>query len=277
MQLHHHGDIFQSNVHKQIAWDVTWKLIRSYAHFNCLSWKKSNRHIFITKLLTKSLPLSRLCKQRQRELYRELTCPGCENVTMEDWGHMFSCPALKDRWDKAWVNIRQRWKTHLDKKRKHGTKSPNNTSSNRDVFTDNQWNFKINHFIMQSLGTSASAIQFDAFIKWAMEVKVFYCEVDRLKSTLQIGTEEATDLWALLLDTVIDEFYEIVWKYRCELMIDWERQHNITPDAKRNYSTRISLEYQQPETTDSQELSLTRKDREILALPHIWKQVRNMI
>ena len=60
-------------------------------------------------------------------------------------------------------------------------------------------------------------------------------------------------------------------------MIDWKRQHNITPDAKRNYSTRISLEYQQPETTDSQELSLTRKDREILALPHIWKQVRNII
>jgi len=127
-----------------------------------------------------------------------------------------------------------------------------------------------------------------------LEIKVSNTVVSTIDRSLGCGLSTSKHMTIALLWELVKLIKAVIWTTRCEFMIALEQRVNITMQDKRGnirnnscsntgerfncvpteFLDDVSLEESLTNTNTRTTTAITRKDRQIAALPSVWTQVK---
>ncbi len=192
-----------------LNWKNTWNTLKGLQGKRCSSIKKSKALMFRIKCLNKLLPTKDICYQRNPTLYQTKTCVACI-AKVESLEHLADCQIYQKIWEKVERMIIEELEYKLSSK----------------------WEVRIS---MQSL--------YNVFLGPSKETQLQRRKLHIRGLTNTSLVSETKDLLgsaskankAICWFTEIfwSNFFEKIWKFRCEVMTDWEKRNNIDIKKKR--------------------------------------------
>ena len=286
---------------RDIAWDASWMLLKQLRGFNCNSRVKGTLWTFAAKAFMNILPLVSKLRLRKPHLYSELYCPSCSDHTVESITHFFQCETYKNLWSELYANLRQNVLISLEKN--FAKYIPTRDIKDR--------------LLLGIFRSSATSDTFTLLARAGLELKYLQQGVAHIKMTLDCPQTVARRIATIVLWNFIKEFKYRIWAKRCELMIQWETSRGIRQRDKLSDNRKSKKRHRRSipdniDSTDDPYLAtiddyhaadtrlpvfdtntfvnfndgalnhddrnpLTRRERQGMALPAVWCQMRDYI
>ena len=196
-------------------WDILWKVLCDMLKRNAFGLKATNLNSFVWKVINNCLPTLDFLKIRNHQLYANRPCVHC-NTSLESLDHLLLCDTLRTEWERVeWITTTQLViKLRLE-------------SNDLDSLTCSLQNAIFSpiepyHPTRRSHYFLIRGILPEHLINRINDIAHFTPASKPLKTLLPI-------LW--------QTFREVIWKPRCDQLIQWEREHNITTMMKRTYNS----------------------------------------
>src|SRR4051794_18654395 len=213
--------IFQHNANL-LNWECTWFCLHhdlQTVKYDT-SFQANKAFTLSTKLFLNELPLLAELQRRKPDIYDPTwNCIACD-MEKETWSHLWTCPHTAPKL----MVLRDTVKTMTLQTLAEHEKAPIRGLSQR-------FSAKFNDLSCWLLpqDTNSSCINFDQFLRGFIPKE--------LSTTIKsvVGTQELTQTFLATIITITHEiFKEHIWKPRCEAMIAFEKNNNITTKQKRS-------------------------------------------
>jgi ribonuclease HI len=200
----------QKNVTSQdLNWKNIWETLKKMQGKKCISLKKSKALIFRIKCINNILPTKDVCYQRNPKLYKSQLCVACF-CAKETFCHIAECEVYQ----RIWKNLEEEaiQLTRLDILTKV------NLSLNEDLIKETIF------------GKDPEARMYNR----KMHLRGFtninqIVDVSRL-----VGSKKkASKVLLSFIEQFWKCFYDRLWKFRCEVMVEWEKENGISAKEKR--------------------------------------------
>lgn len=195
--------------YESINWESTWEALKKFQGNRCRSMKDSKALIFRVKCLNKILPTRDICYQRSPDLYQGRTCIAC-CVTEENFSHLAICVVYQ----RIWLRLE---KTVIEK---------------IALKTHQKWDIAVEKANLELvlLGTEMYERQKRRQLHLrGITKKKQYRELAKLVGS----NSKARRILYWFIDLFWHNFYEGLWKFRCEVMAEWEKKKGISLREKR--------------------------------------------
>jgi ribonuclease HI len=193
----------------QLNWENTWSALKSLQGKKCTSFKKSNALMFRIKCINKLLPTKDICYQRSPAIYKSKTCIACI-ASEESLEHLADCQIYQKIWEKIEEIVMETLEAKLYDK----WKVNNINQELRRSFLGTNIEAKLSKRRLHIRGLTS--------ISLLMEIKEILGSGAKAKKTVCWFTEL---FWS--------NFFERLWKFRCEVMAEWEKRNGIDLKAKK--------------------------------------------
>jgi ribonuclease HI len=205
----HHSD-------DRLDWRNTWNTIKKLQGRKCTSIKKSKALMFRIKCLNKLLPTKDICFQRDPALYKSKTCIACY-AKEESFEHLADC----QMYQKIWKHIEEFIIGELESKISEKWKIAATGQKLKEVFLGSNIEDNLSRRKLYIRGLTSK------------------CLIAKVKSLLGSGSKAGKAIcW--FTEIFWSNFFERLWKFRCEIMLEWEKRNEIDLKKKRK-NTRRSL------------------------------------
>ena len=166
----------------------------------------------------KLLPVASQLKLCHPQLYQHLYCPACSDDRVETVVHLLTCSAYCSLWEQLFHALNLNLQTFLLKTFADHT--------NRDAHVD---------IILRTiLGTSSFSDSFLDIKTYGIEMKLRSSLIKKLVDSDLCSHSTATKIATIVLWEFVKLFKTIIWRSRCDRMIQWEHTANITTMDKRS-------------------------------------------
>ena len=172
---------------------------------------------FVLKMFMKLLPLATHLKLRRPRIYQYLKCPSCADDQVESVSHILSCSGYRLLWEQLFSELKSTLRVQL---LKTFADHPN-----KDAHVD--------IILWTILGTSAVSDSFLDLKAHGIEMKIRSSLIKKLLNHDLCTKSIANKLLITVLWEFVKLFKTIIWKARCDQMIIWEKDANITTLDKR--------------------------------------------
>jgi ribonuclease HI len=232
----------ENSLEEALNWKSTWNVLRKYQGKKCVSLKKSKTLIFRIKCLNKLLPTRDICYQRNPKLYETKTCVACY-VAEETFSYLAECEMYQRIWKHTEEIIIQELTLQvLEEWNMYGV-SDNLKKIFLGIGLENK--------------TQRRKLHLRGFTNKQ--------RVKELKELLGSNTK-ANKVTSWFIDLFWTNFYEKVWKFRCEVMAEWEKKNEISlRKKKRRKKTQVKNYGMNKENSEAikrrnKEINLERKE-----------------
>src|SRR5438132_3067812 len=200
-----------------------WDSLKEMQGKKCISLKKSKALIFCIKCVNKILPTKDICYLRNPKLYKSRKCIACfrEDETSH---HLAEC----EIYQKIWKNLEEEaiQLTGLEARTK------------LDLSLDE------NSLKEAIYGIKSEEKSYNR----KMHLRGF-TNIKQLTSLSRVtqSKNKASKVLASFTKYFWKCFYERLWKFRCEVMVEWEKENNITAKEKKKKKKRSKKETENKE------------------------------
>ncbi|RHZ66445.1 hypothetical protein Glove_307g8 [Diversispora epigaea] len=213
------------NIQRETDWKLSFRSIHESSITNLLTTNEDQKkRKFSLKLLNNELPTKTLLHERQPELYENDTCVFC-NQCQEDSLHVFICNDFINTLQKQFINriIAQIVRIKGDSKRQLiGNLITNSSIVKIDILR------QIQNYNQQSRFSFIDVIR--GLIP--KQLKKILTKIIKNTEAIEIINKTFLDLR--------DKKWER-WLKRCDEFLKWEKERNITKEAKRIYKKRVKF------------------------------------
>ena len=189
-----------------------WKALKKLQEKKCTSLKKSRALIFCVKCINNILPIKDICYQRNPKLYKSQKCVACFSAN-ESLYHIAECEIYQRIW--------------------------NNLEEESIQLTRLEALTKLDILLEES--TFRKAILGHDLRSMISNRKMYlrgFTNVNQQKEILSLtkSNKKASKVIVSYIEYFWSCFYERLWKFRCEVMADWEKANNISVREKKGKS-----------------------------------------
>jgi hypothetical protein len=241
-----------NNSHNKLIWSNIWQILKKLQGRKCTSLKKSKALIFRIKCINDILPTKDICYQRNPKLYKSKKCVACFCAD-ETLYHIAECEVYQ----KIWKNLEEEaiQLTRLE------------ALSKLDIILNE------NIFREAILGKEQETRKLNR--------KMFMRGLSNNKQQNEIysligSKKKASKVLICFMEHFWNCFHERLWKFRCEVVIDWEKENNISIKEKRLKKKRRKKEKASADKENSNSTDIakeTKKEKET----RIQKEASNKV
>jgi exonuclease III/ribonuclease HI len=231
----------EGNPREELIWKNTWLALKKLQGKRCISIKKSKALIFRIKCINNILPTKDICFQRNPKLYKSQKCIACLKDD-ETLYHLAEC----EIYQKIWKNLEEETiqLTRLDALSKLSI-SLNEAELKEAIF---------------GKGTEIRLHNRKSHLRGLISVMQLE-EVTKVAKSKRKGNQVLTNF----IEHFWEYFFERLWKFRCEIMVEWEKKNNISArekkkKGKRKKRRRAEIDKENTELENTPEI---KKDKEI--------------
>src|SRR5205085_229440 len=194
---------------EDLNWDATWNVLKSQQGRRCTSLKKSKALIFRIKCLNKLLPTRDICYLRRPKLYQGDTCIACF-IAKETFSHLAECIIYQRIWlhteaaiiEELGLKLLEKWNIFIPDSRL------------KEVFLGRDLETQIKRRKLHIRGLTNKS---------------------QFKEVRDLVSSNSKANWVIFcfIDIFWTNFFEKLWKFRCEVMSDWEKEKGINLRKKK--------------------------------------------
>jgi hypothetical protein len=239
--------------HEFSSWNNIWQVLKKRQGRKCISLKKSKALIFRIKCINNILPTKDICFQRKPKLYENSRCIACFKAD-ESLYHIAECEVYQ----RIWKNLEEEalQLTRLDALTKLDILLDENLF--REAVYDKEINTSLYNRKMHLRGLTNISQQ---------------KEVTKLTSS----KKKTSKVLVSFIEHFWECFYKCLWKFRCEVMINWEKENNISAKEKKKKAKKKKAEANKENTQCSVTEKETRKEKDIRILNEAMSKVNNWV
>jgi ribonuclease HI len=218
-------------------WKRLWQGIKKQRGINCLSLKDSKNLILQVKCLSNNLPTLSELKKRKPEVYKSDHCILCKKGLSEDLDHLMSCSALQESWkeiEEAAVQVIGKIQGEED-----------------------------NLYFLQKVNKIVFPEEEKLRFQRRLDLIIGLEENSMIEDLISLaGEEKEAKLWLnSILFMVQRSFAEVIWNFRCEKVILWERKEGISFKEKRS-SSKEKRRKLRTQTSEEKKALLSKRKKE---------------
>jgi hypothetical protein len=193
------------------CWVLLWKKIKNQSGTKCISTTRSKRLSTLFKCIQEKMPILKELVLRRPDLYTDAKCIVCKEGKEEDQDHLATCSFYKNYWIKAeTLAITIAWSTLSEEKKKSITQ------------------IHLKEAIWGQTEEESAEVR-KKLIKGLLHEEL----VERVQNIV-ISVQETRNFLMSIVDTIWNEFYEKIWKERCNKVTEWEKSQGISTKKKRS-------------------------------------------
>src|SRR6185436_1549185 len=190
-------------------WTQLWNKLKATKGVRCMTRRSSTRRNVFIKYMIERLPTLEELNRRRPDIYTTTECQLCQDKVKETQAHLASCKGQKSLWKRIQkVTIATAWK---------GLKEEEKIRIPPYVL----------YITLFGEGEANEIEMREALIKGLIPKKT----LDRLSQLL--NTKSRQQFINVVVRTAWDTFYEQVWRIRCEKIIEWEKEREVTSKTKK--------------------------------------------
>src|SRR5205085_3417970 len=175
----------------------------------CISLKKSRAIMVRIKCINKNLPNKDICYLRNPKLYKSRKCIACFRED-ETFYHLAECEIYQRIWEKLEEEAIQ--------------------LTSLEVLTKLDLVLSENSLKEVTYGTVLDEKQHNR--KMHLRELTSIKQLTSLSKVMQ-SKKKASRVLGYFIKHFWECFFERLWKFRCEVMVDWEKENNITVKEKK--------------------------------------------
>jgi hypothetical protein len=199
---------------EQINWKNTWAVLKKLQGKRCTSMIRSKTLIFRIKCLNKLLPTKDICFQRDPALYQSKTCIACF-ASEETLEHLAECQIYQRIWKNTEsiimgeleIKLLEKWKLDIPSQKLE------------EIFLGLNLEDKLRRRKLHIRGLTSKNL------------------MTKAKEVLGSGSK-ASKAICWFIEIFWSNFFERLWKFRCEVMVEWEKRNKIGLKEKRKKITK---------------------------------------
>ena len=203
--------VFNQNVNSdtELNWKITWDLLKKMQGKKCISLKKSRALMFRIKCINKILPTKDICYLRNSRLYKSRKCIACfrEDKTFY---YLAECEIYQRIWKKLEEEAIQ--------------------LTGLEVLTKLDLVLSENSLKEVTYGTGLDEKKHNR--KMHLRGLTSIKQLTSLSKVIQ-SKKKASRVLGYFIKHFQEYFFERLWKFRCEVIVDWEKENNITVKEKK--------------------------------------------
>ena len=191
-------------------WKNLWKRIKEQSGVKCTSIRKGKKLNFLIKCLHNKLPTLDNLTKRRPDLYKDNSYKVCKKNTEETQAHLACCKAQEVQWLEIEQVATETVQTLIEEaKRKEKSCTEN---LRKCIFGEDQ---------------KEREERREGFIKGLYKVIV----AEDLQ-VMGLSKKEADQTLDTVVYIVWNCFHEVIWRWRCEKVIEWEQEEGIVKEQK---------------------------------------------
>jgi ribonuclease HI len=190
-------------------WKNTWEILKKMQGKKCISLKKSKALIFRIKCINNILPTKEICFQRNPKLYKSQRCIACYKEN-ETFYHIAECEVYQ----KIWKNLEEETLQLTRLK----------VLSKLDILLEEK-----------PLNEALYGKDYEAKMHNRKLHLRGFTNIRQLTDISKItgSKKKASRVLNIFTENFWECFHERLWKFRCEVMVEWEKENNISTKEKR--------------------------------------------